>query len=166
MEQFSLEEIRKRTESLSPAIKSLLYSHDVSSIIQSIGAKHRLHVDKIGSLEEAVNLVLLGEVEPEHFMEYAENDLGIERAASEAIAQDLNEQLFSKIRDSLRQKVEAAAEPELKPQTQPKEGLPEVRPPRPDPLTSVSVSKERVVDTSVPLASGRYKTDPYREPAD
>lgn len=159
------EEARQKYEALPAELKALYYGDEMLAAVRAAGAKNRLHIDKIGDLEREVGFVILGLTEPKEFVESLMDTLSIEKAAAAGIAKDLSELLFSKIRDSLRQRVESAtAEPELAPQAPQKEGLPDVRPSQTDPLRAISATKEKIVDTSIVPQRGSYKADPYREP--
>src|SRR3989344_4656009 len=130
-------------DTLPKEVKDLYYSNEMLAAVQSVGTKYRLHVDQVGILEQEVGAVLLGQVTPQDFVPDLMKHVGVDRAVAAGITQEMNELLFNKIRGSLRQRVESSAEV-LAPQPL-KKGLP-IPLARPvNPLTTVSISTERIV---------------------
>jgi hypothetical protein len=96
------EEIRKKFSSLPSDIKALAYSADMLNIIKQIAEKNQLHIDKIEILEgEAVD-VMTGFTPPRDFVASLVENLEVDKVKAEAVAKDVNELLFSKIRDSMK----------------------------------------------------------------
>ena len=65
----SVEEARERFETLPPEIKKLLYSQEMSILIQKVGEKNQLHIDQVDALYTETGQVLLGFVESQEFIE-------------------------------------------------------------------------------------------------
>jgi hypothetical protein len=112
MAEHSAEEARKKYEALPPEVKNLLYSPEMSFTIQQIGQKNGLHIDQIDSLNTEVGQVMLGFVSPQEFASELMEMLNLDQAKAQAVAQDVDSMLFSKIRGSMKASYEAAkAEP-------------------------------------------------------
>jgi hypothetical protein len=99
---YSAEEVRKRVEVLPEEIKKLLYSEEMYNIIKKIGDKYKLHIDQLGLLEAETGQVMLGFLETKNFSGEISDALHIGKAQADAIAQDINDQLFVKIRESMK----------------------------------------------------------------
>jgi hypothetical protein len=98
----SKEEIERQLASLPEDIKKFLYSLDFDVLIQQISVKNRLHIDQMAMLAAETNEVMTGFAKPEDFVSNLEKTLQIDRALAESIAKDTNEQIFAKIRESMK----------------------------------------------------------------
>lgn len=96
------DEIQKKLEALPPDIRSFIYSADMSSVVQQIGQKHQLHVDQMGALEAEAAAAMIGVTEREEFVENLAEALNIDTQRSTLIAKDVNDLLFIKIRESMK----------------------------------------------------------------
>ncbi len=96
------EEIQKRMDALPPDIQALVYSADMGAILHTIGEKHQLHVDQIGALEFEAAAVMIGLTEPANFSQELVDALDVSPEKAEDIAKDIDNQLFIKIRESLK----------------------------------------------------------------
>jgi hypothetical protein len=110
-ETYSPEEIEKRFESLPADIKALVYSAEMLNAIQNVGTKHQLHVDQVGTLESEVADVMTGFSLPEEFVPNLKESLGLDDTKTQAIAKDINDQLFIKIRESMKKASEQSSVP-------------------------------------------------------
>ncbi len=77
-------------------------SMDSTNNIRAIGNKYALHVDQIGELGDEIGLVMLGLTKTGDFVTHLIARLGLDRPVAEAIAREVNEQIFLKIRESLQ----------------------------------------------------------------
>jgi len=100
---YTPEEAKARYESLPPEIKSLLYSPEMHTVIQNTAQKHQLHIDQVGILEDETSAAMLGFTEAKDFPEILQDSLAVDRTKADAISQDINELLFLKIRESMKQ---------------------------------------------------------------
>src|SRR6266404_4283908 len=99
---FTSEEVQKKLLELPEEVKTLLYSPEMVSAIQKAGEKNRLHYDQMGTLERETANVLLGFTETADYAKILANTLSIDLAQAESVARDMNDMLFSKIRDALK----------------------------------------------------------------
>lgn len=97
------EEIEQALKSLPPEVKHLLDSDELDSIIQKVGTKNQLHIDQMGFLQSETKQVLMGFVETKDFPANLMETLEIDRMKADAVAQDVNDMLFTKIRESMKQ---------------------------------------------------------------
>ncbi len=104
---YSKEEIKKRLDSLPPEIQNFLYSAEVDSIVQQIGAKNKLHLDQTGLLLIKINDVMIGFMEAADLPDSLSNILQIDKEKASLIAKDVDEMLFSKIREAMKKVYEA-----------------------------------------------------------
>jgi hypothetical protein len=96
------QEIQKRIDALPPAVRDLVYSADMGTILRSIGAKHQLHVDQIGALETEAAAVMIGLSEAQNFVSEVAENLNVDEQKATAIVNDVNAQLFVKIQDAMK----------------------------------------------------------------
>jgi len=96
-------EIKKKIDALPPEIKTLIYSTQMDTAMQQIGAKNQLHIDQIGALESEVVAAMIGISPLEDLPANLIDTLGIDKAKSDSLVNDINEQLLDKIRNSMKQ---------------------------------------------------------------
>ena len=82
-------------------LKTAIYSADSSTAIENISKKYGLHIDQMGKLAEETGLVMLGVTHPKDFISNLAKRLQVDQLTAKSIAQDVNEQIFKKVRESL-----------------------------------------------------------------
>ena len=87
---------------IPPDLVDAIFSEDIAETILSIGKKYGLLIDKVGELGSATNHVILGALHPKDFIPTLEQVLGVDRETAKKIAQEVNTEIFAKIRESLR----------------------------------------------------------------
>src|SRR3989338_3925454 len=102
MINYNTQQIRGIYSKLLNDIKEAIFSVDVSDKIIDIGKKHKLAVDKIGIIGNETSRVMLGVTHPNEFISNLTERLEVDKEKARAIAQEINEQIFKKVRDSLR----------------------------------------------------------------
>lgn len=102
MTNYDAKQFREIYSKLPEELKDAISSADTSERIIEIGTKHKLTVDKIGLVGNETARVMLGMTHPNHFIANLSDRLGIDKQKSRDIANDINEQIFKKVRDSLR----------------------------------------------------------------
>ena len=78
----------------------------MSNAIQTIGAKHSLHIDQIGELEAETAAAMMGVSKTEDLEENITNTLGLDPQKATAITKDINEMIFKRIRENMKASVE------------------------------------------------------------
>lgn len=117
--KYSSEELNERFDNLPEDLKNAFLSVDTAHVINSIGRKYGLYIDKIGETAEETGLVLLGLTHPTEFVSNLTKRLGIDRVVASQIASEINDQVFLKVRELLkdvqREKIKKEEEIELEP---------------------------------------------------
>jgi hypothetical protein len=111
MQIHSAEEAKKRFDSLPQEIKNVLYSPEMAFAIQQVGQKNHLHLDQIDFLNTETAQVMLGFVDIKDFTAELAESLNIGQFQAEVIAKDIEDSLFSKIRDAMKKVYEAGKTP-------------------------------------------------------
>ena len=102
MGRLTPDEFRKKYAELPPNLREAYGSIKTTEILEEIGKKHGLHIDKIGELVDETGYVMLGVTPPGEFITKLEGAAGIDRTKAKEIAFDVNEQVFKPIRDALK----------------------------------------------------------------
>lgn len=102
MDTHSVEEAKERFEKLPEEVKKLLYSWEMTSAITKVGEKNQLHVDQMDILNTETGQVMLGFTQTRDYPQILMESLKVDRIKADAIAQDINDLLFVKIRDSMK----------------------------------------------------------------
>lgn len=89
-------------ESLPEEVKNLLYSPEMLTTIRKVGEKNQLHIDQIGILQAETSSVMLGFTETHDFPNMIAKALTMDISKASIIAKDIDEMLFSKIRNSMK----------------------------------------------------------------
>jgi hypothetical protein len=185
----SPEEIQKRFDTLPADIKTAVYGADMLNLLQKIGQTNKLHLDQMDVLEAETADVMTGFSKPEEFVANIIDSLSIDKSQAEKIAHEINEGLFLKIRESLKnihsqaqtgQKQSPSIATEPNPAdvmlSQKTVSSAPVAPSAPNPPASQVVPSTTSASTPSapqppqpkvdPAAPQPYKADPYREPVD
>ena len=113
LDPLSLDEYRARPEinaqlaKLPKDLQEIILATETADKIRAIGQKYQLHIDQMGALDEEINNVLFGISPANNLVRQIRIKLGLELPMAEAIARDLNDQIFLKIRESLQSLHEA-----------------------------------------------------------
>jgi hypothetical protein len=95
-------EILEKYEQLPEDLKEAIFGAEVTGIVNSIGKKFNLHIDKIGELANETGMVMLGVTRPKEFVPNLSDRLEVDTETARKIAQDINSQIFMKVRESLK----------------------------------------------------------------
>ena len=95
-------QLREKYLKLPPDLKDALFSEQVTDAIGAIGKKYSLLIDKVGILADETGAVMLGVTHPKDFIANLSQKLGVDRETARKIAEDINQQIFQKVRESLR----------------------------------------------------------------
>ncbi|MFH1979085.1 MAG: hypothetical protein ABII97_01725 [Patescibacteria group bacterium] len=83
-------------------VQEAYFSANTSEVLQTIGKRNGLNIERTGQLADEVGLFMLGIIGPKDFVRKIADKLGAEKESAQKIAQEINEQIFSKIRESLK----------------------------------------------------------------
>ena len=97
-----LEKITEKYLDLPEDVQKAMFSSTTSDAIFEIGKKYDLIIDKMGELADETGLVMLGITKPNEFIRNLENRLGVPAKKAKEIAEDINQKVFSPIRESLK----------------------------------------------------------------
>ncbi|PIS13401.1 MAG: hypothetical protein COT67_01895 [Candidatus Tagabacteria bacterium CG09_land_8_20_14_0_10_41_14] len=150
--------IMEKFKKLPADVQEAIFSIETADIIMKTGKENGLNIEQIGILGEETGNLMLGITRPNDFIEKITGQLKIDKIKARKIAETLNKQVFSKIRESL-QKIHGhgvSAEktaPTITPQTiKPRAYIDEEQPVR---------SSAETIQKKHPYIQGQ---DPYREP--
>lgn len=102
MDQALEAQVQQRLKELPEEIRMAVLSADLDRKIQSIGQKHKLHIDQIGNLEDETLLVMLGFSDPVEFMDQLVERLSVTPVEASLISADVVHDVFMPIRESMR----------------------------------------------------------------
>jgi len=100
---FTPEEAVKHLEQLPPEVRNIIYGPEMRTVLMDAGDKQKLHLDQVAKLEAETSAVMLGFTEPHDFVSMLVEKLVIDNEKATAIAKYIDEMLFSKIRNSMKQ---------------------------------------------------------------
>jgi len=100
--QVTKEQVSEKFESLPDDIKRAITDDSVSENLKQLGFKYKLRVDKIGDLIDEVGMVMLGFKKTGDFINALSRRLELDRETAESLAIDVDNEVFKKIRESLR----------------------------------------------------------------
>ncbi|MBI2609786.1 hypothetical protein HYW53_01245 [Candidatus Giovannonibacteria bacterium] len=145
------------TEKLPPDLMDAIYSANTPEIIERISKKYGLLIDKMGLLAEETGLVMFGITHPSDFIANLKQKLGVGQETARKIAEDVNQQIFAKVRESLKKlhgmgdseeekttpvepKIELKPEVGREPQKTPQIKIPEIKTPPPAIRSEIKIS--------------------------
>ncbi len=100
--ELTQELLEERLNSLPEDIRRAVTDDAVLRDIQELGNKYTLRLDKIGILTNEVALVMLGLKKTSDFIRSLSKELEIDRETAESLAIDVDNEVFRKVRESLR----------------------------------------------------------------
>ena len=102
MKDLTPQQIREIYIKLPQDLKDAILGVDSTDIMRKIGEKNKLAIDKIGKMVGEAGYVMLGVTHPNEFIANLAERLEVDKEKARAIAQEINEQVFKPVRDSLR----------------------------------------------------------------
>ena len=99
---YTPEQLEEKFKSLPANVRETLTSVDVEERLRTIGRAHQLHLDILGELADETGLVMLGLTHPRSYVGNLMKRLGISNNEAVSLARDVNEQIFSPIREALK----------------------------------------------------------------
>ena len=84
-------------------LKDAIFGLEMNEIVERIGRENQsIEIEKIGDLANETGMVMLGVTHPNDFIGNLADRLEVDKEKARTIAQEINEQIFKKVRDSLR----------------------------------------------------------------
>ena len=102
MKNFTEEQIAQMYDNLPEDLKDAIFGLEMNEIVERIGRENQLNIEQIGNLANETGMVMLGVTHPNEFIANLAERLGVDKEKARIIAQEINEQIFKKVRDSLR----------------------------------------------------------------
>jgi len=102
MKELTSEQIREIYKKLPEDLKEAILGVESTDIMRIIGEKYKLTIDKVGKMVGQAGYVMLGVTHPNEFISNLADRLEVDKEKARAIAQEINEQVFKKVRESLR----------------------------------------------------------------
>lgn len=102
MPKYTPQQLREIYLKLPEDLKNAIFSVDSAEIIQNIGKKYNLPIDKTGELADETGLVMLGLTHPNNFISNLAQRLNTDKETARKIAEEVNNQIFIKVRESLK----------------------------------------------------------------
>lgn len=106
--------MNKTTEQNIPQdILDVIKKSDMFNRLEKIGNKYNLMIDQMGQLSADTRMVMLGKERSDKFVDNIAKNLEIPRDTAQNIARDINDEIFSSIRESIRKMQENAVREEV-----------------------------------------------------
>lgn len=102
MKNFTEEQIAQMYDNLPEDLKDAIFGVEMNEIVEKIGRENQLNIEQIGDLANETGMVMLGVTHPNEFIANLADRLEVDKEKARAIAQEINEQIFKPVRDSLR----------------------------------------------------------------
>ena len=102
MKNFTEEQIAQMYDNLPEDLKDAIFGLEMNEIVEKIGRENQLNIEQIGDLANETGMVMLGVTHPNEFIGNLTERLEVDKEKARAIAQEINEQVFKKVRESLR----------------------------------------------------------------
>ena len=102
MPTYTQQQIQERYDSLPENLKSAIFSVETADIIQKVSKKYNLQIDQMGELASETGLVMLGFTHPKDYIKNLSARLGIDIDSAKKIAQEINIEIFSPVKEALK----------------------------------------------------------------
>lgn len=99
---YSEQILKARFEQLPEDIKEAIMATPWEEKLKQISDKHSLHIDQAGRLDEETVLVMFGIEHADNLVPNIAKHVEVSEEKAEAIAEDLNREIFLKVRESLK----------------------------------------------------------------
>lgn len=99
---YSEQILKARFEQLPGGVKEAIIATPWKDRLAQIAGKHRLHIDQADRLDKETIIVMFGLEHPDNLVYNIAKHLDVSEEKAEAIAEDLNNEIFLKIRESLK----------------------------------------------------------------
>lgn len=107
---YSEQILKERFEQLPEDVKEAILATPWKEKLRQISGKHNLHIDQAGHLGEETVLVMFGVEHADNLVSNIAKHVEVSEDKAEAIAEDLNREIFLKVRESLKKIFEERSE--------------------------------------------------------
>jgi len=165
---YTNEQLFEKYEKLPRDVQEAILDINTSGVLQTISKENNLTTEQLGALADETGLLMLGLTHPNNFISNLTQRLAIDKELTRKVAHQVNEQIFSKIRESLRKMYEE--EPEQTPTSQIPHTIQPQREFKPEGPEGKDIFEERtqkeIFRSKPEVVEKQYPkgTDPYREP--
>lgn len=104
------EKLDQRFQELPKVLQDAIHSADIQAHMRMLADQHKLHFDQWQLLENDVMLTLFGFQEPEDLAMHFKEDLGVDQAIADSLAEDVSNIVFAPIRAELEKDLQFAVE--------------------------------------------------------
>lgn len=170
--EYTDEQILEMYKKLPEDLRNAIFSVEMTEAVKKIGEKYQLAIDKIGALGNETGMVMLGVTHSRDFIVNLGNRLNVDKETARKIADEINTQIFSKVRESLKkihggEEVKEGVEKEEILKEIEKPEMPEIlqgmhEPTKPE--SSFELKTKEDIFRMPPEESKYPQGDPYREP--
>lgn len=95
--------LKEQFDTLPTSVQKAITSIDLSAILQQIVKDNKLMIDQAGGLDTETVLVLFGLEPGENFTNNLMKNLGLSSIQASVVTHDVNELIFKKVRENLKQ---------------------------------------------------------------
>lgn len=99
---YTNEQLREVYNKIPENIRAVISSDDTDEKIFNISQKYDLHIDTAGGLGKVTLMLMLGLLKPKDFIPELIKRLKLDQETANKVAQEVNEQIFKPIRESLK----------------------------------------------------------------
>jgi hypothetical protein len=100
--KYTKEQINEKFQKLASPVQDIILSTNTEEAIKTIADKNSLHIDTAGQLNEQITFVMIGLEPASEFIKHIKERLQLPEEKARAVAKDVNEQIFNKIREVLK----------------------------------------------------------------
>lgn len=105
--------IQEQMQRIPPEVREAIEKSDWERTIFNIGHEHKMHIDDIDTLSIETILTMIGLEHPKDYPENIQKAIGLKEEELMNLVDEVNERLFSKIREALRIHYEKVATGEI-----------------------------------------------------
>lgn len=159
MEELNDKNLEQAFREAPEEIVDAIASDEVARWALEIGKNHSLHIDKVGELQSAISLAVLGVVKGDHLLSYITAKLGVPEELGKQLVSDIDEKVFRELRNRMQENDVKESEEEALLSDEP-----ELLPPAPveEPLDRESILHE--VENPTPAVAPAALVEPVPAP--
>ena len=102
MQQLTPEQLFAKYEKTPKDLQNAILSAETSDVISAVAKKYGLNIEQTGNLADEIGLLMLGETHPKDFVSNIYKRLGSDPETTKKIAEEINTQIFAKVKESLK----------------------------------------------------------------